>query len=1017
MKIFSRLTSFLRLEHAVLAVCSCSVWLGACSQTPVMVTLRSLQASGKVSFVCRGDDRAPAGHKLDECPDYEHVTRRLLGLVTQTATDEVAIVDLQAGAVVDVDPSTPGYSFLRVGARPGAIVTTPGGAASFVGVTGLGKNGIVALPTTCLSRPVDGQPARDLTTWAACRLSSPPGDITVLVDPLQPGMLAPRASCSSTEPETKPDLARECPADLTRESGPTGRRKLLVSLPDEHRLVLIDAQRLLDRRPGEVADCELEAAAFPLQAELGSTPPSQVLPRDLIPSSVNPELCPITGYPPPPAALPTPAGMATSGNRVYVADRTLPVVHVIDVSDPCAPDEQLPLLPYSYLTPGRVVTTSRVAVSPLTPRGKQFVYAIDDSDQPTSSVMAFDVQRENRTPVVFDGAPRQPYLPPDRLRFSAPVRDITFVQRDFPVPNASTGVGEFGLLCEPDPNSSSPGTRYQPSLDYTSGARPLNLRGVFGFAMLTNGQVAVIDVEDFDKPCRRPIQTNSSEVEDFRGCRDDDPNAPPFFTLNEQTSGAPTVTNESSCRIVEPHRPRSASLSVSSTNVGLRAPSLRTFPQFSNPDPAAVVTTGQQPRMLAVNFAGPGASSAPAQVNVGTQLYSAPCINGVAGVPCEINAKLLELDPNSTPQNSLTLPLYEPRSYAQDESPSLTFEGRVFPERQSGYLKVDPSAPTGMLRDPDANFCASGVQDSEAISVEGERLAITPENRDAWSRAHADYVQITGDFPVAEDVYWRLGQGQFCRDLLQNGQASTALGGDRDACLGQFGSIDNPALLRESRDLSITSASTDELTVRPRRCTSDADCARQLQQIACCFPAGTAYTVRASSQWLLSAAAGVHDISAAANGRCMHTASCDPRKQYFRSRAFEVCDSNAPYDPTTDTDGPCVFNQPNVGCVAKTRPVQPGDPGSQCIFESLTSRFVVYRGGLPSTRGMTFNWQTSGGFAPLSMSLAAQSSSVNPQSMTYLPEVGYLAVVDGANLGLSLFDLNSLGVVAPSPFF
>jgi len=34
-----------------------------------------------------------------------------------------------------------------------------------------------------------------------------------------------------------------------------------------------------------------------------------------------------------------------------------------------------------------------------------------------------------------------------------------------------------------------------------------------------------------------------------------------------------------------------------------------------------------------------------------------------------------------------------------------------------------------------------------------------------------------------------------------------------------------------------------------------------------------------------------------------------------------------------------------------------------------------------------------------------------------LPELGYLAVVDGSNLGLSVFDLNSLGVVAPSPFF
>ena len=191
-------TSFLSLSRliglralAVLATAALPPVLGACSQTPVTVDLHSLQSSGNVTFVCRGDDNPPSGHRLEECPDIEpdidHVTRRTLGLVTQTESNEVAIIDLVAGAVVDVDPTTPGYSFLRVGAQPGAIVTTPGGAASFVGVTGLQKNGIFALPTTCLSAPLPNQmpaqTARDLTSWSACALSSAPGDITVLVDP------------------------------------------------------------------------------------------------------------------------------------------------------------------------------------------------------------------------------------------------------------------------------------------------------------------------------------------------------------------------------------------------------------------------------------------------------------------------------------------------------------------------------------------------------------------------------------------------------------------------------------------------------------------------------------------------------------------------------------------------------------------------------------------------------------------------------------------------------------------
>jgi len=44
------------------------------------------------------------------------------------------------------------------------------------------------------------------------------------------------------------------------------------------------------------------------------------------------------------------------------------------------------------------------------------------------------------------------------------------------------------------------------------------------------------------------------------------------------------------------------------------------------------------------------------------------------------------------------------------------------------------------------------------------------------------------------------------------------------------------------------------------------------------------------------------------------------------------------------------------------------------------------------------------------------TSAASPQSLGYLPEQGWLAVVD-STVGLALFDLNSLGVVLPSPYF
>jgi hypothetical protein len=1017
-KLISRLAGASRVMSLGLAA-GC-VLLGACSQTPVTVTLHSLQASGNLSFVCQADDGS--GLKLDECPDYEAERRRTLGLVTQTTTNEVAIVDLRDGAVVDVDPSSPGYTFLRVGAQPGAIVSTPGGVASFVGVTGLEKNGIFALPTTCLNAPKPGEPTRDLTTWAACSLSSAPGDIKLLVDPPTLGDAAnpmSRAACGSTVAESAPDqsLHAFCPADLTKEGGPIGRRKLLVALPNEHKLVLLDAQSLLDRPPGEFMACNVEAT-YPLQARLPTGPVTPVLPDDLQGSASDANTCQTTKYPPATATDPNPGGMALLGNQLYVADHSLPVVHVLDVTDPCLPVEGDPLLPYSYLAPARVVTTSRVAVSPLTPAGKQYVYAIDEADQPTSSIMVFDVSPgvTNRTPIIFPGSPREPFSPPDRLRFSAPVRDVNFVMRDFPAPDPATGVGQFGLACDPNPNTSSltaAAAQYRPNSDFSLGARPPNLRGVFAFAMLTNGQIPIIDVEDFDAPCRRPIFTNPSAIEDFRGCKSD-PTTPPYFTVPDANNmstptGVPTVTNESTCNIVEPNRARASALSISNSTVGLRAPTLRALPQFSNPDPAAVIAPGDQPHMLAVDFANedPAGKPFPAQVNVSGQIYAA-CANVDNSLPppCDGSAQPLANDPASAIQNSLTLPLIEPRSYVGDESPSLTFEGRVLPDRSSGFLQQQADG-SWWIQDPDASFCSAGVEDSKAILTEGSALGIAPADQPAWGSSHADYVQITGDFLTATDAYWSNGAGKSC------GNTTFSSSTGRDACITEFGGIADLTALKNTRELSIVNAFSDHLVVAARNQST-------VEDVKCCFPSGTAYTVRASHQWFLTAAAALHDIAAATDGSCVHTAACDLRKKFFHSRAFEVCDSGAtPPDGTADADK-CVSGAANVGCVRAINgngPIEPGSEGSQCIFESLTSRFVVYRGAQPSTRDMSFTWSTTGGFSPLAMSLATQSTSVNPQSMVYIPELGFMAVVDGSTLGLSLFDLNSLGVVLPSPYF
>ena len=97
--------------------------------------------------------------------------------------------------------------------------------------------------------------------------------------------------------------------------------------------------------------------------------------------------------------------------------------------------------------------------------------------------------------------------------------------------------------------------------------------------------------------------------------------------------------------------------------------------------------------------------------------------------------------------------------------------------------------------------------------------------------------------------------------------------------------------------------------------------------------------------------------------------------------------------------------------------VQVGDKGAECIFDGLTARFALYRGRVASVRDEAFAWQTSGGFSPLVMSLAAISTAVSPQSIQYLPQAERIAVVDGSSQGLSLFSLDTFAAVKPSPFY
>lgn len=1001
-----------RKTHIWLWASLIAVVFAGCRQPPEQAPVRSLRASGKTTFVCLGPDGR--GRPLSSCPEGARLSsggvsvanpgHELYALVTQTITAEVAVVRVTGGrgiaGVIDTERSNPGITPLRVGAQPVDIVSTPGGSTSFVGVAEPGRAGIFGLASQCIQPPrptteeEEGGELRDLTTWPACSLPTAPGDMQVLIDPPDAsGRL--RETCGAAyadELPMPPSASYECGVDLRDESG--GRPKLAVALPEWGQLAIFDAQEIMNRAPGSYDPCVPETV-LPLQNSLPEVV-SQPLPSDLVVESCTQ---PLQEYGPFPAFESQPAGMAQRDGRLFIADRGGPLVHVLDVTNACTPQELPPLVATSLLDPSRIVTTTKVAVSPVTTQREQFVYAVDEFGESTANVMIFDVTtgRGRRTPLVREHAALVPGEPPDRLAFGAPAKDVAFAQHDLPVPDLVTGEVQVGIACDPDPaiDVDSRPARYRTTSDLARGARPAALRGVFGFVLLSNGRVAVVDVEDYDAACRRPVSTNTADVFDFRGCADDTREEP--FLLD----GVRTVSGETSCRAVVPHRPRSARLITTTQQSGIGAPSLRALPRLSRYGRGLPVSNlvpqGQvNPLLAAVDFENPvpGGEPVPAQTFVGVALRTSGT-----------GRDDLVLDPSLAEQASVVLPQVEPRAYPNQETVTVTYEGPLAAERPAGLLQAD--GDTALLEDQDALFCELGVQDLDLTREFGaERFGLASGDLDDFAERHGDYVQITSELRPAGDAYWR------------EAGATCGGGGGYELCSSVFG-VGELEELPVARDLRITEAYQDRLLLEPRPGGADPEL------IACCFPDELSYRVRAGSQWIVrgSESGFRHTVRAQATSdgsfRCVR--DCSPWRPQEQGRVFEVSSTTegCPLPEAVEPDEPLP-----AGCAvgatepedlvcsydAATGPVTPGGPASECIHDGLTERFVMYRGLDPSLRDMTYAYDVVGGFAPLAMSLTTNTNVILPVAMKAVPGFDLLAVVDSQDRGLMLLSLRGVGV-------
>jgi hypothetical protein len=403
------------------------------------------------------------------------------------------------------------------------------------------------------------------------------------------------------------------------------------------------------------------------------------------------------------------------------------------------------------------------------------------------------------------------------------------------------------VLCDPDPDASGPATDYRTSDDYESGASPFKLRGVFTFAVLENGLISVLDVDDFDAPCRGPSNQSTA-----RGCE-------------EPLASGLVTSDEYSCRTVSPHEPRAGSYLLSVDGIADREPGINAFPLLFSSEGTVIQLDDEEgtdaPRMRALT----GVSS---RVRVGSTFE-------------ELNDGLAVSDPN---EHTLVMNLRDPRAHIINQDWSVTYEGRI-PGFAGRFGELVETAEGFTLTEPTSAFCSRGVQSRGAIvdrlmapAPEGEGLS----EAEATAQADpiADYVQIFSDFPVESDPYW-------------DAQDECTF----NACSAVYGSTEAP---REARDLRIIEAFEDAVELEPRASLPD-----DAPGLKCCLPGVVEFRVRSGRQWTVvgSTVRFLHRMTVADDGTCRP--SCDPISELENGRVVE-----APSGASVSPDDPEAFINP-----------------------------------------------------------------------------------------------------------
>jgi hypothetical protein len=1148
----------LGLPLAAIGVVAAAVGATAsCSQTPTNLAVRTFELAQKMDVVCmqvndangNGLPDAPipvakiAGPGGTTPPQYcapvaantsgGPLPLHLYAVVTQLARGELAVVDMTNGNVVDEDRATPGINFIPVGPTPTDVVVAPDATMTFVASGDASKPAIYGIPNTRLLGDAVGsppQPPLKLTDLLACALPQVPQALTVA--PVGGGRFVLVAMLRA---------------------GPAGPAAIAAIDPGP----LLGGANLDDAGPGVVPGSLGACTILGATALSGAVPPSWA-PGPAWPDGVpyveggvnladaQPSLGPTCTASPGDAgvvdgggaqslavaafAQPNPVAMVMRDDvpLLYVADGALPMVHVIDVSNPTAPVEEPPLLATSVLEPTRAVTVGALALSPPTRDFRRYLYAVDASVH--STVMVYDVTdpaSTERVPMQRPHAELNPFLPPDRIIFSAPVAALAFVQHDWPLPSQIQGsnpVNQFsGLLCNPNQFAHPDGGTFadlgayyradEATVIQSSGSDinfPQRLRGIFAFVTLSNGSISVVDVDDWDAPCRRPDPMSSDpDVKDIGGAMFPGPmsglvgvldvtqpsptssaDLDPYHTplsYNGAIAESAGTTIEAFFPVSAPNRLRSNFLLRNDPMSGFHVPNITSPVLLYDVNGAPLPTSGAAgvvnplllPTPLAPGFVDPSRIQNPTEANPASRTALVPGLASFALQQTTVPSPILPGPMNPTGPD-IRISFDDPTAHV-DQDWTVTYEGALPTVSglevdiasfdgdrtltlSSGAFKPDAGAAEGGASSigPSFGFCERGIEDF-ALGQERANAALAAlatANAELQAQGQpplpqpgmcgaggftlpnwtSDYVEFADDLLASTDQYWGTPSSpeNDCWDppLADpdgfTGKTSPHAQDRYNACYAQFNSLSNGDTFY-ARDFPILEAFDDHLVLgrygwlvgsgttqiaeQPNnRVVVGPDDSNQsfLRLARCCFHRQGTFKVRTGGEWVVvGSVAGLlnHVQTDPATRRCV--LSCNPNDVLKNARTFDV-----PWGSTT-----CAPDMPPV-CTPPAAPPPSLDRNSTLALRNPMFSFIMWSGCGPlhandhteTARDMQWRLSLRGGFSPLTLTIAQGTNAVAPQTMRFIDSLGQLAIVDGSQQGLVLFDLNSLAF-AEGPFF